>query len=71
MRHLLLAATLALLLAGCRRTNDAHCQKDYDFIVSGLPVSTEEAVAFIHEIKWAEGSVGAYLEQCLREHWRP
>lgn len=71
MKRLLLAAALALLLAGCRRTNDAHCDKDYAFIVAGLPVTTEEAVAFIQEVHWADGTVGAYLAACLKEGWRP
>jgi len=73
MKRLLLILVLALMLAGCRKTNDEDCKLNW----RAMPADTIEffgvgtiASKLLNE-KHLPGTVGEYLQQCLEEGWRP
>lgn len=71
MKRIVLALVFAsLLLAGCRKTNDAECASAW----RQMDVAAGDEGMIINLImnnNHAPDTVGAYLRQCLEEGYRP
>ena len=74
MKRLLLILVLALMLAGCRKTNDADCKLNWRALTSEIDssiLSAGDVANMVMNQKMLPGTVGEYVQQCLEEGYRP
>jgi nitrous oxide reductase accessory protein NosL len=69
-KTMLVLVLLALLLAGCRKTNDADCATNWRHMEVD-PGDEAMVVDLIMERHHLPDTVGEYLQECLEEGYRP